>query len=344
MRSKLKIKRGGRWLKPLSVLLALLAMCFVVASCGGDDSDSSDDQAATTAAESEGGTTAVKVGIQPVAESAALYLGIEQGFFEEEGIDVEPVPNPAGGAAILEQVMAGEMQIGFGQPTSLVLARSNGVDVKIIAPATIAGQDESDGAVRVIAGPKSGIKTPEDLAGKKVGINARNNILHLTLLSALDARGVDTDGIEFVEVAFPDMPAALEQGDVDAIFSVEPFATLAMGAGGTPMMNPYEEVQPGLSTADYFAMGDWIEENSEAVAGFRRAMEKSNQYVIDNPDEVLRIVPTYTELDADLLGKIRLPIAAPNMDEDDAYQAHIDLVEQFGDAGDSVSLDELIYR
>ena len=324
------------------LLVGLFAFCLVLAGCGGDD------DSATTAAETSNGSeeaaaelTPVRVGIQPVAESAPLYLGIEEGFFAEEGLELEPLLNPAGGAAILEQTIAGEVEIGFGQPTSLVLARSNGVDVQIIAPATVAGEGADDGPVRVVAGADSGIEGPEDLAGKRVAINALNNILHLTLVEALEQNGVDSSSVELVEVAFPDMPAALEQGDVDALFTVEPFVTIALGGGAVPVMNPYEEVHPGLATADYFAMGDWISENPDVVAGFRAAMERSNQFAIDNPDLVNEIVPTFTQLDPETIEAIRLPIIAAES-SDDAYQIHIDLVEAHADAGDPVTLEELL--
>ena len=82
--------------------------------------------AATTrkrAAEGRGADeqTTLTVGVIPIADVAPLYLGIKEGFFEEENLKIEP-QLAEGGAAITPAVLSGDFQIGFSNTVSLLIA------------------------------------------------------------------------------------------------------------------------------------------------------------------------------------------------------------------------------
>jgi hypothetical protein len=64
-----------------------------------------------------------------------------------------------------------------------------------------------------------------------------------------EASGGGPASIEFVELAFPDMPAALEAGRVDAVWVVEPFLSAAVGAGGRNIASNYVDTAPNLTVA-----------------------------------------------------------------------------------------------
>jgi len=289
----------------------------------------------------EGELVHLRVGVQPTVEAAPLHLGIQQGFFEEHGIELELVSNLGGGAPITAQVEAGEIEIGFSNPTSLVLARSNGLDVQVIAPASAAGNDENDAQVWILSKGGSGIDEAADLEGKTIAVNAVQNILEFTIKDSLDGAGVDIDTLKFVEIPFPDMAAALDGGQVDAVASVEPFVAGAIANGATRVWNPYENVRANLPNASYFSSGRWIAENADTVQAFREALAESAQYAIDHPDEMRSIITTYTEMTEETLTAMRFPVILVDIDRD-AYQTHIDLVKKWGKLNADVTVDDLL--
>ena len=119
------------------------AMALLAAACGDDDDDG-DEASETTEAPSSEDLTSITVGVVPVVDVAPLYLGIDQGFFEEEGLEVEPVV-AQGGAAIIPAVMAGDQEIGFSNVVSLMLAQTQDLPVTIISQGIQATDDDDPG-------------------------------------------------------------------------------------------------------------------------------------------------------------------------------------------------------
>ena len=72
---------------------------------------------------------------------------------------------------------------------------------------------------------------PKDLAGKKIAVNTQKNIGDTTVRESVRKDGGDPSNIKFVEMPFANMPAALEKGDIDAAWVVEPSLAVAKDMG-----------------------------------------------------------------------------------------------------------------
>jgi NitT/TauT family transport system substrate-binding protein len=79
----------------------------------------------------EGRAATLKVGVIPIAD-VALYVGIKQGFFEQEKLTIKP-QLAEGGAQIVTSTVSGQYQVGFSNTTSLIIAGSKGLPVQTIA-------------------------------------------------------------------------------------------------------------------------------------------------------------------------------------------------------------------
>jgi NitT/TauT family transport system substrate-binding protein len=319
------------------LVVFLLALALAAAGCGDDEEPAGGGGDAESAQ-----PTTLKVGVIPIADVAPLYLGVKQGYFEEEGLKIEPAL-AEGGAAIVPAVMAGDNQIGFSNTTSLIIAASKKLPVQIIAQGVQGGTGEDDAWDAVLVPKGSEIKSAEDLAGKTIAVNTLNNVGPLTINTALEKRGIDYKGIKYVEVPFPDMNAALESGRVDAAWVVEPFYSQGLGAGSKALLHPYEETAENLTVATYFASKEYIAENREIVDGFKRAIEKSLQYASENPDAVRQIVTEYTQIPPEAAESIKLPVWSADLGED-TIQETIDLAANYGFVEEPPSLDDLILR
>jgi NitT/TauT family transport system substrate-binding protein len=118
--------------------------------------------------------------------------------------------------------------------------------------------------------------------------------------------GGDPTKVNFVELAFPDMAGALDKGNVDAIFVVEPFLSAAKAKGWT-QIGSYADVDPNLCVALYFTSTELIGKNPDLVKRFTDAMKESLTYAQSHPDEARAVLTTYTTLTADATKNLILP-------------------------------------
>lgn len=282
---------------------AAAAASLILAACGGGSDEVSAD-----------GTQSVTVGALPILDVAPLHLGIQEGLFEDEGLDIT-VENAQGGAAIVPAVLQGDTPIGFSNVTSLLIARSKGLPVQIIAPASASTGEIGNDFAAVVVNDDSDIQEPADLAGKTVAINTLNNISDTVIRETVRKDGGDEDAIDFVEMAFPDMPAALDAGNVDAVFVVEPFVTISGKSGARPVAWPYADAVDDLEVAVYFTSEQTAQQNPELIEKFTRAMVAS-QELASSDEEKLRAIPTvYTEIDESLLPDLTFPRFASETSE-----------------------------
>lgn len=281
-------------IRSVAATAAIMLAAGGLAACG-DDADSG-----------EGGVDTVSVGVIPIVDVAPIYLGQEQGFFEEEGIELE-LTFADGGAAIVPGVASGEFDFGFSNVTSLLLAQSSGLPVKVVANGVASTGEAGNDFGAVMVGADSDIQDAAGLAGKTVAVNTLNNIGDTTIRESVRKAGGDPDGIEFVPFGFPEMPAQLEAGTVDAVWVVEPFKSEIEAAGGRAVAWNYVDPAPGLTVATYFTTLEKTEADADLVERFTSAVDKSLEYAESNPDEVRRIVGTYTEIPDDVREAMVLP-------------------------------------
>ena len=278
----------------------------------------------------------------PIADVAPLYLGIDKGFFEEEGLTIEP-QLAEGGAAIVPSVVSGDYQIGFSNTTSLIIAASKNLPIQIISQGVLAGTGPDDAWDGVIVAKGSDIKELKGLEGKTVAVNTLNNVSQVVVNTAMKEAGADYKTVKYVEVPFPDMNAALESERVDAAFQVEPGYSGGLAAGSTNISNAYEAMAPNYTVATYFASKQYIAENRDVVDRFVRAMQKSLEYAAGHDKEVRAIVGTYTEIPQEVLDKMNLPVWKADLNEPTIEQTAA-AAQEYGFIEEPPSLDDLILR
>jgi NitT/TauT family transport system substrate-binding protein len=258
----------------------LAASTLVLAACGGGD----DEAASGGSGGDSGELRQVTAGLLPVAVTGALQGGIEQGFFEERNIEVT-IETGQGGAALLPAVASGEMEFATSNPVSLLQARGEGLDVRVIGHWT-STHAEGEDVNGVVAHRDSGVTDAAGLAGKRIAVNTLNGMGQLTIDEAVRQAGGDPSGIQYVELGFPDMPAALEAGNVDAVWVPEPFLTRLMDAGHPLASYSSQESVPGHPTQLFFTSGQLAESDPQLVEDFTAALEETLEWADANPDVV----------------------------------------------------------
>src|SRR5439155_17104248 len=136
------------------------------------------------------------------------------------------------------------------------------------------GASEASRFMELLVMPNSPIKQPKDLEGKTVAVNILNNIQSLTLNEVLKANNVDPSKVKYRAVPFPQMGAALQQGEVDAVHTGEPFGTnfqrklgarMVVDGGGAPVTE--------LPVSGYVSTQDFVKKYPKTAAAFQRAIQ-----------------------------------------------------------------------
>lgn len=280
-----------------------LSGSLALAACGSDDGLD----------ESEDGLTKLTVYHITTLDSTPLYLGVEEGFFEDEGLDVE-VKIAESGSAIIPSVVNGESPIGYANVVSDLAAIDQGLDIRFVSNCCgVAGVDE-ESTSNVFVLPDSDIQSAEDLAGKTIAVNSTKNLGDVTIPEALENKGIDPSGIEYIPMNYSDMSAALERGDVDAIWMVEPFQTIAEDNGYRPVLANFAEAFPNSTLGYYITSADFAEENPEVVASFQRAMSRSNEFANENHDRLRELAVSKIGLTEDVASRVSFATFEPGLD------------------------------
>jgi NitT/TauT family transport system substrate-binding protein len=323
-----------RLLAPIAAL-SLLAL----AACGGGGSGTAS-SASSASGSGSTATTHLKVGVIPIVDVAPIYLGQQKGFFKDHHIDLELVQEN-GGAAAVPGVVSGDFQFSFGNVTSVLLAASQNLPLRLIAEGDSSTGVASTDFGGVIVPSDSSITRPRDLAGKTVAINNLKNINDVTIRAMVEKDGGDPSTIKFVELAFPDMPAAVANHKVDAAQVVEPFLTAATGQGDKVVGANYAEAAKNLTIAGYFTTQQYIQQHADVTKNFRDAIKESLSYASAHPDEVRSIVTTYTTIKSDVAQQIKLPAFPQDIDVA-SLKTIASLMNKYGITSSTVDVSKLL--
>lgn len=319
-------------LRRTPLVAALAAGALVLSACGGGDDAGGSGEA--------GELQAVSIGMLPIAPTGALQVGIDQGFFEEEGIELS-VDLAQGGAALVPGVMSGDPQFASSNPVSLLTARDAGLDVQVVSHWSSDIEPPEEGINGVVASAGSGIESPADLEGSTVAINTLRSMGDLTIREAVRQDGGDPDAVDFVELGFPDMPAALEAGNVDAVWVPEPFLSGLVAGGATLVDYTSQTAVPGLPTQYVFTSAQLAESDPDLVASMTAALEKTLEYADQNPDEVKEAATRVTQIPAEALENSGMEAFGTDLREDQLTRVG-ELMLQEGWIESEPSLDELL--
>ncbi|MEV4816007.1 ABC transporter substrate-binding protein [Micromonospora tulbaghiae] len=276
--------------------LAAVLLTASLAACGGDDEP---------AAASADGLTTVRLASSPLGHLAPIYLAQERGIFAKHGLKVE-VDTETSDLTSVPAVLAGKVDFATGDLTTLIVARSKGLDVKAVVPASAStGKEGADYGALVVKGD-SGITSAKQLEGKTISVNILTNIAAAAAREAVRADGGDPTKVKLVEIPFPQAPAAVSTGRVDGAWVVEPFLSAAKAQGAVPVGWGFTDLAPDLTVSAWYAAGSYTSKNAKTVTAFRDAVREAYAYAREHEDEMRAKIPTFTEIKPEVAAKITL--------------------------------------
>jgi NitT/TauT family transport system substrate-binding protein len=322
--------------RPTAALAGLAMVALAATGCGGGDTKGG----GTAAGGSSGETTTIRIGTLPTANAAAMYLGMQEGFFEDEGLKVEPTVLQ-GGNEIITGMVSGDYDFGFVGYISAGVAAGKGVPICVATASDAAGTSPDDDFQVYVAAGNSPINGPKDFAGKTLGINALGGVAEVMTRAALDKEGVDSKSVKFIEVPFPEVPAAVAGGRIDAGFTAEPFVTTVLDQGGKVVFAPQSDLGAQYPNGSYATSKQYYEKNGDVVKRFDAAITKSLEYAQANPEAVRKIIPTYTKIPPEVASRMRLPVFTADLDKK-AIGEQMSFLKKYGLVDKAPSADDLI--
>jgi NitT/TauT family transport system substrate-binding protein len=178
----------------------------------------------------------LKIGYSDWPGWVAWQIGIDKGWFEEEGVDVEFLWMDY--VASMDAYVAGNVDaVTMTNGDALVTGGTGKPSVGIII------NDYSNGNDMIVAAP--GIDSLEDLKGKKIGLE-EGFVIHLLLLKGAELAGIDPSEFEIVNVPTNETPQVLASGAVDAIGAWQPNSGQALKTvpGSKPVLTSADA--PGI--------------------------------------------------------------------------------------------------
>ena len=314
-----------------AAIAAAVACAGAVAGCGGGDGGGA----------KEGEPATLKVGVLPIADVAPLYVGMDKGFFKQEKLTIKPQVLQ-GGAEVTAAVVSGDTQIGFSATSPLLVAKSKNVPVQILTQGNQAAATQAQAWDGLMVRKGSDIRSLEDLEGKTVAVNALKSMPELTARAFLDGKGVDVSKIEFTEVPFPEMTAAVDGGRVDAATAVEPFVSQAKGGGARSLGSYLTGLEPKLTVGTYFSSTPYIEKNADVAERFAKAMNRSLEYTAEHPEAARKAVTGYTKIPPQAAKAMKLSLWSSDLNRP-SIKLVADQAQKFGFVKEKPSVDELIW-
>jgi len=242
---------------------------------------------------------------------APQYVSINEGFFKEEGLDIELVLRP-GADKVAVAVSSGDVQIGLSGSEQTIYQYEKNQENYI---QTFAGLTKRDGSL-IVSREKIENFTLNNLKDKKIIGGREGGTPEMTFEWALRKNGIDIAKDVDIDTSIPfaDMKGAFTHGAGDFVILFEPDAASVEKEGSGYVVASVGILSGETPYTSYIAQKAYIDNNSEIIKKFTRAIYKGLQFVKENDaaaiaesisgefpdisiDELIKIIDRYKSQD-----------------------------------------------
>ena len=317
----------------------VLALSFTAGCASGTDPDSVPAKEADT---DENKEEKVKVTLNEVAHSifyAPMYVAIEEGYFDEEGIDLDLVCG-FGADKTMTAVISGEADIGFMGSEASIYTYAEGATDYVV---NFAQLTQRAGNFLVAREEMSGFKW-EDLKGHLVLGGRKGGMPQMVFEYILKENGIDP-------ASDLEINQNIDFGSTAAAFAeVEPGATTLESEGKGYVVASLGEDSGYVPYTAFSAKQSYIDEHPEVIQGFTNALQKGMDYVqTHTPEEISAVIePQFPETDLETITTI-----VTRYYDQDTWKSNLifeqssfdllqDILESAGELEERVPYDDLV--
>ena len=251
--------------KFLTIILSTLLLIIPFSGCTGNN-----------------GKTTIK--LNEVTHSVfytPLYVAIEKGYFEEEGIKIE-LTNGGGADASMTAILSGSADIGLMGPETVIYVQKQG---KKDAPKVFGQLTQKDGSFLVSRNAEPDFEW-SDLEGKEILAGRRGGVPAMTFEYVLKELNLKSYTLNY-DVQFNLMTSAFIGGTADYCTVFEPTASEYQANGTWHIVASVGEQSGEIPYTSFIALNSYINENQETLKGFLRALKKAYDFMANNSERVV---------------------------------------------------------
>jgi len=257
-----------------------LVLAAGLAACGDDDGSDAD---APPDAGSEQLTKLTVTAPAPSLSFLPVHVGIDQGFFEDEGLDVELVTVTGQPGGHVSAVLSGEAWAFLGGPEHAMVANARGAELRSIAALT------QKAGLYLVAPDAVILDDPATaLRGKRIAVPPVAQSPHYAFRRYLESLGLDPDNdVTLIEGDQSARLAAVSSGEADLALVPDPAMSSgqAEGVWGEPLLD-LSDFRPFLQNTVNLPLST-LEADPDVAARFVRALVRAEASIYDDPDAAL---------------------------------------------------------
>ncbi len=218
---------------------------------------------------------------------APLYVAINEGYFEEFGLEITLV-NAGGADKVASALLSNSSQIGLAGPESTIYVYNNGQENYMVNFAQLTKRDGSF----IVGRTKDENFTLESLKGKSILGGRAGGMPEMMLEYVLKKAGLtvgrDTEGFDVLvrtDIQFNAMTGSFLNGEADFTTMFEPTATMLENEGKAYVLASVGEFADEVPFTSFYATKSYIAENEEVIRAFVKALYKGQQFVMNKTDK-----------------------------------------------------------
>lgn len=268
-----------------------------------------------SAASARAGGDTIRLVLQPYVSNAGFFIGLDRGYFAQEGIDIKVTKTRASGAELITSLLSDQVDV---LPTGLTLATYNallrGSDIKIIADK---GGEKGDHSftwlvVRKDLVDTGRVKRIADLKGLRIGAPGVGTAYWIEAMMLLESDGLHSGDARMMKLNPPDTAASLIAGTIDAAMLGEPFVSKVVTSGKAVTLAPGGK-GGHFQAAVIMTTGAQIKKNRALLKRFLRAYMRATRDYARDPKGAANVeaIMKFTKLSRDVVMNVRTPYIDP---------------------------------
>jgi NitT/TauT family transport system substrate-binding protein len=283
--------------KLLVCLLVLAVLLTGCASAGSQQPAATQAPAAATNAPQQ--LTKIKVSVLPFLTYAPLFIAKEEGYYAEQGLDVEFVPINTNSDA-MAPLAQGQLDVASGSfDVSTLNAIAKGADIKYVSDKGYLDPNNCSAMTFVVRKElleNGALKDPAKLKGMKVALMPASSSEYALDLMLKDT-GVSTKDMDVQNIPLPSRLEAMKNGSLDITAVSDPWTIRFAKSGYTAVWKGMEQVLPNIQLSINIYGPNFLKKNPELGKKYMIAYLKGvRQYNQGKTDRNVEILAKYTQM------------------------------------------------
>ncbi len=231
-----------------------------------------------------GTSESITIGTAPLELAALIFIAEDQGFFNQNGLNVT-IKDYDTALAAVGGMEKGDVDISVSTEYPIVTEAYKKANISVV------GCIDKYQTTYLVGRKDRGIENISDLKGKKIGLS-RGGIGEFYLGRFLNLHDISLQDVTLIDIKLPQLMSALTDGSVDAVmvWNID-----VNKLGDNVVIWPAQNNQAAYGVMA--GRNDWIYSHPEAINRFLKSIDQAEDYSINHPDETKAIVQKRTNHD-----------------------------------------------